>query len=38
LPYVTVNLSAHQFHDPGLVSMIERALACIHRRGGVLRV
>ncbi len=26
LPYVTVNLSAHQFHDPGLVSMIEQVL------------
>ena len=26
LPYVTVNLSARQFHDPGLVSMIEREL------------
>jgi EAL domain-containing protein (putative c-di-GMP-specific phosphodiesterase class I) len=26
LPYVTVNLSAHQFHDPGLVSMIEEVL------------
>jgi diguanylate cyclase (GGDEF)-like protein len=26
LPYVTVNLSAHQFHDPGLVSMIEGVL------------
>ena len=25
-PYVTVNLSAHQFHDPGLVSMIEGGL------------
>jgi diguanylate cyclase (GGDEF)-like protein/PAS domain S-box-containing protein len=25
-PYVTVNLSAHQFHDAGLVSMIEAAL------------
>jgi diguanylate cyclase (GGDEF)-like protein/PAS domain S-box-containing protein len=25
-PYVTVNLSARQFHDPGLVSMIEREL------------
>jgi diguanylate cyclase (GGDEF)-like protein/PAS domain S-box-containing protein len=25
-PYVTVNFSAHQFHDPGLVSMIEEAL------------
>jgi len=25
-PYVTVNLSAHQFHDLGLVSMIESAL------------
>ncbi len=25
-PYVTVNLSAHQFHDPDLVSMIEREL------------
>jgi diguanylate cyclase (GGDEF)-like protein/PAS domain S-box-containing protein len=25
-PYVTVNLSAHQFHDPGLVSMIEGVL------------
>jgi diguanylate cyclase (GGDEF)-like protein/PAS domain S-box-containing protein len=23
-PYVTVNLSAHQFRDPGLVSMIEK--------------
>ena len=27
LPYVTVNLSAHQFHDPDLVPMIERELA-----------
>ena len=26
-PYVTVNLSAHQFHDPGLVSMVKQALA-----------
>jgi EAL domain-containing protein (putative c-di-GMP-specific phosphodiesterase class I) len=26
-PYVTVNLSAHQFHDPALLSMIESALA-----------
>jgi diguanylate cyclase (GGDEF)-like protein/PAS domain S-box-containing protein len=26
-PYVTVNLSAHQFHDPGLISTIERELA-----------
>jgi EAL domain-containing protein (putative c-di-GMP-specific phosphodiesterase class I) len=26
LPYVTVNLSAHQFHDPDLVPMIEREL------------
>jgi diguanylate cyclase (GGDEF)-like protein/PAS domain S-box-containing protein len=26
LPYVTVNLSARQFHDPDLVSMIEEAL------------
>ncbi len=25
-PYVTVNLSAHQFRDPGLVSMIEKVL------------
>ena len=25
-PYVTVNLSARQFHDPGLVSMIQREL------------
>jgi Amt family ammonium transporter len=25
-PYVTVNLSAHQLHDPGLVSMIEGVL------------
>ncbi len=25
-PYVTVNLSAHQFHDPGLVSIIEGVL------------
>ena len=25
-PYVTVNFSAHQFHDPGLESMIEEAL------------
>jgi Amt family ammonium transporter len=25
-PYVTVNLSVHQFHDPGLVSMIEGVL------------
>ena len=25
-PYVTVNLSAHQFGDPGLVAMIEKAL------------
>lgn len=25
-PYVTVNLSARQFHDPGLVSMIEQEL------------
>jgi diguanylate cyclase (GGDEF)-like protein/PAS domain S-box-containing protein len=27
LPYVTVNLSAHQFHDPALLGMIEGALA-----------
>jgi diguanylate cyclase (GGDEF)-like protein/PAS domain S-box-containing protein len=27
LPYVTVNLSAHQFHDPALLGMIENALA-----------
>ena len=26
-PYVTVNLSAHQFHDPGLLAMIEQTLA-----------
>ena len=26
LPYVSVNLSARQFHDPGLLSMIEGAL------------
>jgi diguanylate cyclase (GGDEF)-like protein len=26
-PYVTVNLSAHQFHDPSLVTMVEGALA-----------
>ncbi|MGB8179994.1 MAG: EAL domain-containing protein [Acidimicrobiales bacterium] len=26
-PYVTVNLSAHQFHDPALLSTIESALA-----------
>ncbi len=26
-PYVTVNLSARQFHDPGLVPLIERELA-----------
>ncbi len=26
LPYVTVNLSAHQFHDPALVGVIESAL------------
>jgi diguanylate cyclase (GGDEF)-like protein/PAS domain S-box-containing protein len=26
-PYVTVNLSAHQFQDPGLVAMIEGALS-----------
>ena len=26
LPYVSVNLSARQFHDPGLLSMIEEAL------------
>ena len=26
-PYVTVNLSAHQFHDPGLASLIESVLA-----------
>jgi diguanylate cyclase (GGDEF)-like protein/PAS domain S-box-containing protein len=25
-PYVTVNFSAHQFHDPGMLSMIEEAL------------
>ncbi len=25
-PYVTVNLSAHQFHDPDLVTVIERCL------------
>jgi Amt family ammonium transporter len=25
-PYVTVNISAHQFRDPGLVGMIEKAL------------
>jgi diguanylate cyclase (GGDEF)-like protein/PAS domain S-box-containing protein len=27
LPYVTVNLSAHQFHDPALLGIIENALA-----------
>ncbi|MHB8378675.1 MAG: sensor domain-containing protein [Acidimicrobiales bacterium] len=27
LPYVTVNLSAHQFHNQGLLSMVEEALA-----------
>ena len=26
-PYVTVNLSANQFHDPGLLSMVETALS-----------
>jgi diguanylate cyclase (GGDEF)-like protein/PAS domain S-box-containing protein len=26
-PYVTVNLSAHQFHDPALLGMIESALS-----------
>ena len=26
-PYVTVNLSAHQFHDPGLLAMIDQTLA-----------
>jgi diguanylate cyclase (GGDEF)-like protein len=26
-PYVTVNLSAHQFHDPALLGMIENALS-----------
>jgi Amt family ammonium transporter len=26
-PYVSVNLSAHQFHDPGLVAMIEESLS-----------
>jgi diguanylate cyclase (GGDEF)-like protein/PAS domain S-box-containing protein len=26
LPYVAVNLSAHQFHDPDLVGMVEKAL------------
>ena len=26
-PYVTVNLSAHQFHDPNLVAMIESEIA-----------
>ncbi len=25
-PFVTVNLSAHQFHDPGLITMVEAAL------------
>jgi len=25
-PYVTVNLSTHQFHDPGLIEMIENSL------------
>jgi diguanylate cyclase (GGDEF)-like protein/PAS domain S-box-containing protein len=25
-PYVTVNFSAHQFHNPGLISMVEDAL------------
>ena len=25
-PYVTVNVSAHQFHDPNLVAMIEREI------------
>jgi diguanylate cyclase (GGDEF)-like protein/PAS domain S-box-containing protein len=25
-PYVSVNLSAHQFHDPGLVAMVEEAV------------
>jgi EAL domain-containing protein (putative c-di-GMP-specific phosphodiesterase class I) len=27
LPYVTVNLSAHQFHDPDMVAKIEASLA-----------
>jgi len=26
-PYVSVNLSVHQFHDPGLLSIVEDALA-----------
>jgi diguanylate cyclase (GGDEF)-like protein/PAS domain S-box-containing protein len=26
-PYVTINLSAHQFHSPGLIPMIEDALS-----------
>ena len=26
-PYVTINLSAHHFHDPALLSMIEQTLA-----------
>jgi len=26
-PYVTVNLAAHQFHDPGLVAMVQDALS-----------
>jgi len=26
-PYVTVNLSAHQFHEPGLLRMIDQTLA-----------
>jgi diguanylate cyclase (GGDEF)-like protein len=28
-PYVTVNLSAHQFHSPGLIPMIEDALSAV---------
>jgi diguanylate cyclase (GGDEF)-like protein/PAS domain S-box-containing protein len=40
LPYVTVNLSAHQFHDRDLVPMIERelALSCLDPERLILEV
>ena len=31
-PYVSVNLSARQFHDPGLVNLVERELEAARPR------